>query len=45
MYFAGLDEFIKRGLEEDLGTGDITTQSCIPEDSVSKGWFRAYHLV
>lgn len=41
MYFAGLDEFIKRGLEEDLGTGDITTQSCIPEDSVSKGWFRA----
>lgn len=41
MYFLGLDEFIKRALDEDIGTGDITTISCIPEDAVSKGAFRA----
>lgn len=41
MFFPGLDEFIKKCLEEDLGTGDITTQSCIPEDGQSKGWFKA----
>ncbi|NLL45697.1 MAG: carboxylating nicotinate-nucleotide diphosphorylase, partial [Clostridiales bacterium] len=41
MYFLGLDEFIRRALDEDIGTGDITTISCIPEDAVSKGVFRA----
>jgi len=41
MYFLGLDEFIKRALDEDIGTGDITTMSCIPENAVSKGAFKA----
>lgn len=41
MYFLGLDEFIKRALDEDIGTGDITTMSCIPENAVSRGAFKA----
>ena len=41
MDFIGLDRLILDALAEDLGTGDITTQSCIPEDAVSSGTFRA----
>lgn len=41
MYHLGHDEFIKRALDEDIGTGDITTISCIPENSVSRGVFKA----
>jgi len=41
MYYLGLDDFIRRALEEDIGTGDITTISCIPENAVSKGAFKA----
>lgn len=41
MHFLGLDEFIIGALKEDLGTGDITTQSCIAESAVSKGSFKA----
>ena len=37
----GLDKLILDALAEDLGTGDITTESCIPEDAVSTGFFRA----
>lgn len=41
MYHLGHDEFIKRALDEDIGTGDITTISCIPENAVSRGVFKA----
>lgn len=41
MNFLGLDDFLKNALEEDLGTGDITTQSCIAVSAVSKGAFKA----
>jgi nicotinate-nucleotide pyrophosphorylase (carboxylating) len=34
----GLDDLIRRALDEDLGTaGDITTQACIPVDARSAG--------
>ncbi|NLA86310.1 MAG: carboxylating nicotinate-nucleotide diphosphorylase [Clostridiales bacterium] len=39
-YF-GLDNLISTALAEDIGTGDITTISCVPEASVSKGKFIA----
>ncbi len=41
MNFLGLDDFLRNALAEDLGTGDITTQSCISESAVSKGAFKA----
>lgn len=41
MNYIGLDKLILDALSEDLGTGDITTESCIPEDAVSSGTFRA----
>jgi nicotinate-nucleotide pyrophosphorylase (carboxylating) len=31
-----LDEFIERGLQEDIGDGDHTSLACIPADSISK---------
>ncbi len=37
----GLDAFLLAALQEDIGTGDITTESCIPADAVSRGGFRA----
>lgn len=37
----GLDKLILEALAEDLGTGDITTESCIPAAAVSEGVFRA----
>jgi len=39
--YTGLDDLIKTALLEDIGTGDITTLSCVPEDSESKGHFTA----
>jgi nicotinate-nucleotide pyrophosphorylase (carboxylating) len=36
-----LDDFLKSALREDIGTGDITTAYCVPEDAVSRGAFRA----
>ncbi len=41
MNHIGLDKLILDALAEDIGTGDITTESCIPEDGVSEGVFRA----
>ena len=41
MNFISIDKLILDALAEDLGTGDITTESCIPEDAVSEGYFRA----
>lgn len=39
MKFFGLDDFLIYALKEDVGTGDITTNSCIPEDYVAEGIF------
>ena len=36
-----LDEFLLAALKEDVGTGDITTNSCVPENAVSRGVFKA----
>lgn len=41
MDFCGLDELIKRALTEDIGHGDITTQSLIPEEQTGEGIFYA----
>lgn len=41
MNYIGLDKLILDALSEDLGTGDITTESCIPVSAVSTGVFRA----
>ena len=41
MNYIGLDKLILDALAEDIGTGDITTESCIPESAVSEGRFRA----
>jgi nicotinate-nucleotide pyrophosphorylase (carboxylating) len=39
--YIGLNELIEKALAEDIGTGDITTLSCVPEEAVSKGKFIA----
>ena len=39
--FFGLDDFLLAALHEDIGTGDVTTNSCIPEETVSEGTFIA----
>ena len=39
-YF-GLDDFLLAVLREDIGAGDITTNSCVPDDAVSSGVFIA----
>ena len=36
-----LDNFIKATLDEDIGSGDITTNACVPESAVSSGVFIA----
>ena len=41
LIFDGLDDFLRLALEEDVGTGDITTNCCVPESAVSKGAFIA----
>ena len=41
MKISGIDEFLLAALREDIGTGDITTASCVPEDAVSVGNFTA----
>ena len=39
--FFELDDFLLAALREDIGTGDVTTNCCIPEGSVSTGIFKA----
>jgi nicotinate-nucleotide pyrophosphorylase (carboxylating) len=34
-------DIVRRALEEDIGSGDITTQSCVPEDQRASGRFIA----
>ena len=43
MYLFGqmLDEIILNALDEDVGTGDITTESTIPEDRIAHGLYNA----
>jgi nicotinate-nucleotide pyrophosphorylase (carboxylating) len=36
-----LNDLIARALAEDVGTGDITTQSTVPQDTVISGRFIA----
>ena len=38
---ANLNGFLMATLNEDVGTGDITTLACVPETAVSKGFFIA----
>lgn len=39
--YTGLNELISKAITEDVGTGDITTNSCVPKEAVSKGFFIA----
>lgn len=39
--FFGLDELLRTALKEDIGTGDITTLSCIPAENSSEAYFLA----
>ena len=41
MRLIGLDDFLLMALREDIGTGDITTISCVPEEQTSSGRFIA----
>ena len=41
MDYIGLDEFILFALKEDVGTGDITTNCCIPPENRSEAYFLA----
>ena len=40
MNFLGLDDFILTALREDIGTGDITTECCVPAEEQSRAVFR-----
>ena len=39
--YPGLDEFLLAALREDIGSGDISTNSCVPETALSTGIFTA----
>jgi len=39
--YLSLDDFLIAALREDIGTGDITTNCCVPESAFSKGFFKA----
>jgi len=39
MDYIGLDELLRAALKEDIGTGDITTLSCIPAENSSEAYF------
>ena len=41
MNYIGLDELLLAALKEDIGTGDITTNCCVPEGNRSRGEFVA----
>jgi len=34
-----LDDFLRRALDEDISTGDVTTDCCVEETAISKGSF------
>ena len=39
--YPGLDDFLLDALREDIGSGDITTNCCVPGGAVSTGAFKA----
>ena len=41
MHILGLDEFLKAALAEDLGSGDVTTDACVPKEEKSIAYFIA----
>ncbi|NCB73171.1 MAG: carboxylating nicotinate-nucleotide diphosphorylase [Clostridia bacterium] len=41
MNYIGLDELLLSALKEDIGTGDITTNCCIPAENRSEAYFLA----
>ena len=41
MDYIGLDELLLAALKEDVGTGDITTNCCIPQENHSEAYFLA----
>lgn len=41
MDYIGLDELLLTALKEDVGTGDITTNCCIPQENHSEAYFLA----
>jgi len=41
MDFFGLDDFLRNALREDIGTGDITTNCCVPAENRARGLYRA----
>lgn len=41
MFSCEMDRIIQTALEEDIGYGDVTTESCVPEDAYSHGVFLA----
>ncbi len=41
MNYLKIDTFFLLALEEDIGIGDITTKSCIPEDDMAHGYLKA----
>ncbi len=36
-----MTDVLARALEEDIGSGDITTEACVPETLKARGWFIA----
>ena len=34
-----IQDAIRRALEEDIGSGDVTTEACVPEDLRARGYF------
>jgi nicotinate-nucleotide pyrophosphorylase (carboxylating) len=36
-----ITEVIQRAIEEDVGTGDVTTDACVPAEAQSRGYFLA----
>jgi nicotinate-nucleotide pyrophosphorylase (carboxylating) len=36
-----LSKIVAQALAEDIGTGDVTTQACVPEDCLASGYFLA----
>lgn len=40
-----LEELVRLSLEEDVGSGDVTTNSCVPTESRSKGWIEARQVL
>ena len=39
--FSELDNFLRTALDEDIGSGDVTTNYCVPETAISNGNFIA----